>query len=98
MEYFPVVPTDTNEATEPRISREVHLRSRGVRKCSPEEKARAFLLPYWEEVKPKREAFHGDWPLPEASAGLLPGKVPDPSEHPTLHPPPPERPIPSALQ
>lgn len=59
-----------------------------MRKCSPEEKARAFLLPYWEEVKPKREAFHGNWPLPEASSGLLPGKVPDPSEHPTLHPPP----------
>lgn len=71
MEYLPVVPTDTNEAIKPRISREVHLRSRGVGKCSPEgEKARAFLWLYWEGVNPKREAFHGVWPLPKASPGL----------------------------
>lgn len=76
-----MVPTDTNEAIGPRISREVHLGSRGVGKCSPEEeKARTFLWPYWEAVNPKRETFHGVWPLPGSQARApLPGKMPDPS-------------------
>lgn len=76
-----LVPAATSEATEPRISREVRLGSRGVGKCSPEEeKARAVI--------PRGRHFVESDLCPKAAQGSFPRQ--------DARPPLPERLIPQA--